>query len=70
MKTGPQAFIIIGSLLIIAGLIWHFSGAKFPLGRLPGDIHIKGENSHFYFPITSGIIVSMVLSALAYFLRK
>ena len=35
-----------------------------PLGRLPGDIRIEGENGGFYFPVTSSILVSVILSLL------
>ncbi len=44
----------------------YFLAAKFgiPLGRLPGDIRIEGENGSFYFPITSSILVSIILSIL------
>jgi hypothetical protein len=51
--------ILIGGLLIIVGIIIKLG---LPIGRLPGDIYIKKENFTFYFPITTGILVSIVLS--------
>ncbi len=60
----------IGRYLMIAGVILFLVGggiylaAKFgiPLGRLPGDIRIEGENGSFYFPVTSSILVSVILT--------
>ncbi len=59
-------YLMLGGIIIflIGGGI--FLAAKFgiPLGRLPGDIRIEGENGSFYFPITSSILVSVILSIL------
>ena len=59
-------YLMIGGIIIflIGGGI--FLAAKFgiPLGRLPGDIRIEGENGSFYFPLTSSILVSVILSIL------
>jgi len=57
--------IIAGIVLIITGAAL-FGLAKFniPLGRLPGDIRIEGQNGSFYFPVTSSILVSIVLTVL------
>ena len=60
----------IARFLMIAGVILFLVGggvylaAKFgiPLGRLPGDIHIKGEHGSFYFPVVTSIVVSVVLT--------
>lgn len=61
--------IIIGILLIAVGLLWPVIG-KLPLGRLPGDIMIKKDNFSFYFPLTTSIIVSIVLSLIFWLLKK
>jgi len=61
--------ISIGSVLIIIGLLIHF-GIKIPLGNLPGDIRIKKENFNFYFPITTSILISIVISLILILLRK
>jgi ribose/xylose/arabinose/galactoside ABC-type transport system permease subunit len=50
--------ILIGALLLLAGRF------NLPLGRLPGDIVYRGKNSVFYFPLTTCIIISVVLSLL------
>jgi formate hydrogenlyase subunit 3/multisubunit Na+/H+ antiporter MnhD subunit len=63
-----KVLIIIGILFIIAGLLlpfWHRIG----LGHLPGDIFIKRDNFTFYFPLTTCIIISIVLTLLIAWLR-
>jgi hypothetical protein len=61
--------IIAGVVLIVLGLAWPLI-AKLGLGRLPGDIHIEREGYSFYFPIVTGLIISVVLSLILWFLRK
>ena len=61
--------ITIGILLILVGLLWPWI-TKLGLGRLPGDIAVEKENMRFYFPITTSIIVSIVLSLVFWFFRK
>jgi hypothetical protein len=61
--------IIAGVVLIVLGLAWPLL-AKLGLGRLPGDIHIERNGFSFYFPIVTGLIVSVVLSLILWFLRK
>ena len=61
----PKILIIIGLGLFVLGLILNFSPNIFGwFGRLPGDIRIEEENRFIFFPITSMIIVSVVLSWL------
>ncbi len=57
-------YIIIGGivLILIGGGIYLAAKLGIPLGRLPGDIRIQGENGSFYFPITSSILVSVILT--------
>ena len=64
-----QTLVILGLLLVLIGLAWPWLG-KLPFGRLPGDIVVNRENFRFYFPLTTMIIVSMLLSAIFWFLRK
>ena len=61
--------IIAGVVLIMVGVAWPYL-AKLGLGRLPGDIRIVRDGFTFYFPITTGIIVSLVLSLLLWLFRK
>ncbi len=61
--------IIAGVVLIVLGLAWPLI-AKLGLGRLPGDIHIEREGFSFYFPLVTGLIISVVLSLILWFFRK
>ena len=61
--------IIAGVVLIVVGVAWPFL-AKLGLGRLPGDIRIEREGFSFYFPLTTGLIISIVLSLILWLLRK
>jgi len=65
-----KALIIIG--LVIAGIgILFVLTPKIPwLGDLPGDILIKKDNFRFYFPVTTCIIISIILTLLFYLFRK
>ncbi len=70
MSPFAKILISIGILLIIVGLLWQFGGKYIPLGKLPGDIMIKREHSTFYFPITTSILISIVLSLIFYFIGR
>jgi Protein of unknown function (DUF2905) len=61
--------IIFGVVLILAGLIWPWL-SRLGIGHLPGDIHIRRSGFDFYFPLTSSIVVSLVLSLLFWIFRK
>jgi hypothetical protein len=61
--------IIAGVVLIVLGLAWPLI-AKLGLGRLPGDIHVERDGYSFYFPIVTGLIISVVLSLILWFFRK
>lgn len=61
--------IILGIVLVVVGLAWPVLG-KLGLGRLPGDIHIERGGFSFYFPITSGLVVSAAVSLVLWLLRK
>ena len=64
-----KSFIIIGILFILLGLLYPLL-KDLGLGRLPGDIVIKKENSSFYFPIVTCIVVSVVISLILMFFKK
>jgi hypothetical protein len=61
--------IIVGIVLVAVGFAWPWL-SKLGLGRLPGEIHIVREGYSFYFPITTGLIVSVILSLVLWLLRK
>ena len=60
-----RLLIILGILIALAGLAWPWL-SKLPLGRLPGDIVVDKPGFKFFFPITTMIIVSIVLSVIAW----
>ena len=62
--------IVVGGIVAIVIGLLVASGALSWFGRLPGDIRIEGENSRIYVPITSMILVSVVLSVLLGVLRR
>lgn len=63
--------IISGVVLIVTGVMWNFGWIQaMKLGRLPGDIVVEKENMKFYFPITTGILISVVLSVLSWLFRR
>jgi hypothetical protein len=65
-----KIFIILGIIFILLGVFFLF-GDKIPfLGKLPGDIYIKKERFSFYFPITTSIIISIILTILFSIFRK
>jgi hypothetical protein len=64
-----RILLAIGIVAIILGLLWPWL-AKLGLGRLPGDIVYKRDNLTFYFPITTSILISLVLSLLFWLFRK
>ncbi len=64
-----RILITVGLILVAAGLLWPWI-QKAGLGRLPGDIVIERENFRFYLPVTTMIIVSVVISLILWLLRK
>lgn len=61
--------ITLGLILVALGLLWPLL-QKSGLGRLPGDIVIERGNSRFYFPITTSILASLLLSLLLWLFRR
>ena len=59
-------YLMFGGIILffIGGGVYLASKFGIPLGRLPGDIRIEGENGSFYFPLTSSILVSVILTIL------
>lgn len=71
MQNTGKYIIIIGIILIVAGLIiWLFGDKLNWFGNLPGDIKVKKENFSFYVPLTSMILISVVLSLIIWIVRK
>lgn len=65
METIARYLMLGGiALFLIGGGVYLAAKLGIPLGRLPGDIRIEGENGTFYFPLASSILVSVVLTIL------
>jgi len=65
----PKFLIILGLVILIAGVAWALA-EKLGLGRLPGDIVIERNNFRLYIPITTSILISVVLSAVFWLLNR
>jgi uncharacterized protein HemY len=63
-----RLLIILGVVLVILGVLWG-PLTRLGLGRLPGDVVIERENFRLYVPVTSAILVSVVLSAVVALIR-
>lgn len=61
--------ITLGVMLIVAGVLWPWL-RKMGLGRLPGDIRYEKDGFSFYFPLTTGLIISVVITLVLWILRK
>lgn len=64
-----RLLIIIGLAIAAVGVAWPWIG-RLGLGRLPGDIYIQGQHGSFYFPIVTGIVISLVLSLLLWLINR
>lgn len=65
-----KILILFGVTLILLGLLFSVAG-KIPwLGRLPGDIYVQKKNFTFYFPITTSILLSILLTVIFSLLKK
>lgn len=65
-----KILIVFGVIIVLAGLLLVFSGRIPLIGRLPGDIEIRGKNFVFYFPITTMVVLSVVLSLILWFVLR
>jgi hypothetical protein len=65
-----RMLVILGVLLVIVGLGFMFADKIPYIGRLPGDIYIKREKFSFYFPLTTSIVISIILTILFSIFRK
>jgi ribose/xylose/arabinose/galactoside ABC-type transport system permease subunit len=61
--------ITLGLVLVVLGILWPLIN-KLGLGNLPGDIRIERKGYSFYFPVTSSIIVSLVLTLIFWIFRR
>jgi hypothetical protein len=64
-----KALIVAGLTILVIGLLWPWL-SKLPLGRLPGDIVVEREGFRFYLPLTTGILLSLIVSLLIWLFRR
>jgi hypothetical protein len=74
MADFGRMLVFLGAvLLVVGGVVWlvGVAGGKIPfLGRLPGDIHVQRGTWSFYFPLTTSILVSVVLTLILALLSR
>lgn len=70
MLGAGKMLMLVGGALLILGALLSFGGRVSWLGRLPGDIVIERDNFRFYFPITTSIAISVIVSLLAAIFRR
>ncbi len=72
MNQSVGKLLILGGVILVGlGIIWYFFGDKLGwIGNLPGDIKVEKENSGFYFPITTMILLSVIFSLVMALVRR
>ena len=70
-QNAGKYILIIGGFIVLAGLVVYFFGNKLHwIGRLPGDIRVERENVRFYFPITTMILLSLLLTLIINLIKR
>ncbi|APF20686.1 DUF2905 domain-containing protein [Caldithrix abyssi] len=69
MSAWQKILLYLGVLLIILSFVWPYL-SKLPIGRLPGDIYIDKPNFKLYFPITTMLLLSVIVSFILWLFRK
>jgi len=64
-----ETLVLLGALLLLIGLLWPWISAS-GLGRLPGDISIQRPGFSFFFPLTTSLLLSAVLSLVFWLVRR
>ncbi|HVT29765.1 MAG TPA: DUF2905 domain-containing protein [Lacipirellulaceae bacterium] len=70
MNHPALALIVIGAILVVCGVVWMLAPSIPWLGHLPGDIRWEGAHGSFYFPITTCLVLSLLLSAALWLIRQ
>ena len=70
-QNGGKYILIIGGFIVLVGLVVYFFGDKLHwIGRLPGDIRVERGNVRFYFPITTMIVLSLLLTLILNLIKR
>lgn len=64
-----KLLIILGAVIVVLGLFWPWI-TRLGLGRLPGDVAVEKEGFQLFIPITSSIIISIVLTLLVWLFTR
>lgn len=60
-----RMLLVLGAFICVVGAFFFFGGKlPFRLGRLPGDVYYQGKNSSFYFPVVTGLLLSVALTVI------
>ena len=71
MQPAGKYIVIVGILIVVLGLLVWFAGDKLNwFGNLPGDVKVEKRNVRIYFPITTMLLLSVLLSLLLWLFRK
>jgi len=71
MTDFGKILVVTGlTLALVGAVLWLAGNSNLPLGRLPGDIRIERPNFRFYFPLTTCLLLSLVLSLILWLLRR
>ena len=70
IQTIGKFIILAGLILVLVGGVLSLTGKIPGIGRLRGDIHVKKENVSFYFPLTTCILISVILTLIFLFFRR
>ncbi len=62
--------MLLGAILVVGGFLLWRTGGLGPIGRLPGDISVKGPYGSFYFPIVTCLVISVVLTLFSWLFRR
>ena len=66
-----RALALIGGVLLVIGLVLILAGrVNLPIGRLPGDIVVRGKNTTFYFPLMTSIVLSVILTLVLWVVNR
>ena len=71
MSELGKMLVVFGAILVVLGLVVAGLGrTHLPLGHLPGDFYYRGKHGTFYFPLTTCILLSVVVSAILYLIVR
>ncbi|HEX7286340.1 MAG TPA: DUF2905 domain-containing protein [Candidatus Angelobacter sp.] len=66
-----KLLLVLGGIIAVIGAVLLLAGRfHLPIGRLPGDIVVRGKNTVFYFPLATSVLISIILSLVLWLLRR